>query len=77
MDKKEGFGAEIAKQIPIKEIYDDVAHPTLSTVGEGLQGATKLALAPISAMVWGYEKIAEYLDVAIPEYFAKKKIEKE
>lgn len=77
MDKKEGFGAEIAKQIPIKEIYDDVAHPALSTVGEGLQGATKLALAPISAMVWGYEKIAEYLDVAIPEYFAKKKIEKE
>lgn len=54
-----------------------MAHPVLSTVGQGLQGVTKLALAPISAMVWGYDKIADYLDVAIPEYFAKRKIVKE
>lgn len=77
MDKKETFGAEIAKQIPVKDIYNDVAHPALNTIGEGLQGATKLALAPISAMVWGYDKIADYLNVAIPEYFKKKKIEKD
>lgn len=77
MDKKETFGAEVAKQLPVKEIYNDVAHPALSTVGQGLQGVTKLALAPISALVWGYDKISDYLDVAIPEYFAKKKIAKE
>lgn len=77
MDKKETFGAEIAKQIPVKDIYNDVAHPALSTVGEGLQGVTKIALAPISALVWGYDKISDYLNVAIPEYFAKRKIEKE
>lgn len=77
MDKKETFGAEVAKQLPVKEIYNDLAHPALSTVGQGLQGVTKLALAPISALVWGYDKIADYLDVAIPEYFEKKKIEKE
>lgn len=77
MDKKETFGAEVAKQLPVKEIYNDLAHPALSTVGQGLQGVTKLALAPISALVWGYDKIADYLDIAIPEYFEKKKIEKE
>lgn len=77
MDKKETFGGEIAKQLPVKDIYNDLAHPALSTVGQGLQGVTKLALAPISALVWGYDKIADYLDVAIPEYFEKRKIEKE
>ena len=59
------------------KIYNDLAHPTLSTVGLGLQGVTKLALAPISALVQGYDKIADYLDVAIPEYFQKRKIKKE
>ena len=50
MDKKETFGGEIAKQLPVKDIYNDLAHPALSTVGQGLQGVTKLALAPISAL---------------------------
>lgn len=77
MDIKETFGAEVAKQLPVKDIYNDLAHPALSTVGQALQGATKVALAPISALVWGYDKIAGYLDVAIPEYFAKKKIDRE
>lgn len=77
MDTKETFTAEIAKQVPIKEVYNDLLHPALSTVGQALQGATRVALAPISVLVWGYDKIAEYLDVAIPEYFAKKKITKE
>lgn len=77
MDKKETFSGEIAKQLPVKDIYNDLAHPALSTVGQGLQGVTKLALAPISALVWGYDKIADYLDVAIPEYFEKRRIAKE
>lgn len=77
MNKKETFGGEIAKQLPVKDIYHDLAQPTLSIVGQGLQGVTKLALAPISALVWGYDKIADYLNVAIPKYFEKRKIEKE
>ena len=76
-DKKETFGGELSKNLPIKEIYNDVAHPALSTIGKTLQGATRVALAPISAMIWGYDKIAGYLDVAIPEYFARKNIKKE
>ncbi|MCD8052031.1 MAG: DUF4393 domain-containing protein [Clostridiales bacterium] len=74
---KESFGGELAKQLPVKELYADLAHPALSTVGQALQGTTRIALAPITALVWGYDKIAEYLDVAIPEYFAKRKIKKE
>ena len=34
MDKKETFGGEIAKQLPIKDIYNDLARPTVSTVGQ-------------------------------------------
>lgn len=77
MEKKETLGAELAKQLPINEIYSDLAKPTLSTVGQTLQGATRVALAPLSALIWGYDKIAAYLDVAIPEYFAKRNISKE
>ena len=77
MENKETFGAALAKQIPISEVYTDLAKPTLSTVGKTLQGATRVALAPISALIWGYDKIAAYLDVAIPEYFAKHKVSKE
>lgn len=77
MDKKETFGGEVAKQLPVKDIYNDLAHPALSTIGQGLQGVTKMALAPISALVWGYDKIADYLNTAIPEYFEKRKIAKE
>ncbi len=74
MSDKNTFGGELAKNLPVKEIYSDLAQPALSTVGKALQGATRVALAPITALVWGYDKIAEYLDVAIPEYFAKRKI---
>ena len=74
MSDKNTFGGELAKNLPVKEIYSDLAQPALSTVGKALQGATRVALAPITALVWGYDKIAEYLDIAIPEYFAKKKI---
>lgn len=67
----------VSENLPIKEAYDDLLHPSLSTVGQALQGVTRVALAPISAMVWGYDKIAAYLDVAIPQYFEKRKIKQE
>ncbi len=75
--KKETFSAEIAKQLPIKDIYNDTVHPALSEVGKALQGVTRVALTPITAMVWGYDKIATYLDYAIPKYFEDRKIKKE
>lgn len=66
-----------AESLPIKEVYNDLLHPPLSEIGKGLQGAVKLALAPISGLVWGYEKIGNYLNTAITEYFTKKKIAKD
>ena len=77
IDKKESFGGEIAKQVPVKAVYDDVFHPPLTEIGKAVQGATRVALAPISALVWGYDKIASYLDTAVPEYFAKRQIGQE
>ncbi|WOC33501.1 MULTISPECIES: DUF4393 domain-containing protein [Caproicibacterium] len=77
MSKRESALGELAKQVPIKELYIDLLHPALSEAGKGLQGVVHLALAPISGMVWCYDQISDYLNVAIPEYFAKKKIPNE
>lgn len=74
---KETFSAEIAKQLPIKDIYNDIAQPALSEIGKALQGVTRVALSPITAMVWGYDKISTYLDYAIPKYFEDRKVKKE
>lgn len=76
MDKKETFWGEVGKKIPMDKVYDDILHPALSEVGHSLQGAVRVCLAPISAMVWGYDKIAAYLDEELPKYFEEKKISK-
>lgn len=77
MSDKETFLGEVAKKIPIDKVYDDMLHPALSEVGNTLKGAVRVSLAPVSALVWGYEKIASYLDEAIPKYFEDRKISKE
>lgn len=77
MSDKESFLGEVGKKIPIDKVYDDVFHPALSEVGHTLQGAVKVSLTPISAIVWGYDKISSYLDEAIPQYFENRKISKE
>jgi hypothetical protein len=51
-------------------VYQDVAQPAAKEIGTALQTVAKaihVALAPISALVWGYEKIAEYLDKTLTE----------
>lgn len=77
MDKKETFAGEVVKRLPMEKLYDDLLHSALSTVGEGLQGVTKIALAPISILVWGYDQVAEWLQKELPSYFERKKIKKE
>ncbi|GAB3881484.1 DUF4393 domain-containing protein [Spirosoma agri] len=45
-------------------IYNDLAQPALQEVGKGLGNAAKIihvALAPITGIVWGYEKISDWL----------------
>lgn len=77
MGEKEKFWGDVGKELLVDKVYDDVLHPPFAEVGNALQGAVRIALAPISALVWGYEKIAKYLDKEIPKYFENRKISKE
>jgi hypothetical protein len=45
-------------------VYDDAIQPAAKEIGKSLATVTKtinIALAPISALVWGYEKINEFV----------------
>lgn len=57
----------LAKAIPI---YDDAIQPAAKEIGKSLATVTKtinIALAPISALVWGYEKIQEFVQTRVSE----------
>lgn len=49
-------------------VYQDLAQPAVQEVGKGLHTLSKLihvALAPVSATVWGYEKISNYIQTSL------------
>jgi len=51
-------------------VYQDVAQPAAKEVGTALQTVAKtihIVLAPVAALVWGYEKISEYLNRTLSE----------
>lgn len=57
----------LAKEIPI---YQDAVQPAAKEIGKSLETITKtvnIALAPIKALVWGYEKIEDYLTTRVSE----------
>jgi hypothetical protein len=54
----------IVKAVPI---YDDLAKPTVQKLGRALDGSIRLFLAPVSGLIWGYDKIANWLPDAISE----------
>lgn len=57
----------LAKEIPV---YQDAVQPAAQEVGKSLQTVAKtinIALAPIKALVWGYEKIEEYISKRVTE----------
>jgi hypothetical protein len=57
----------LANAIPI---YNDLAQPSVIEIGKSLETITKtinIALAPIAALVWGYEKIKEFIQNRIAE----------
>lgn len=52
----------LAKEIPI---YQDGLQPATKEVGKSLETVAKtinVALAPVSALVWGYDKIKDFVD---------------
>ncbi|MFB7159258.1 DUF4393 domain-containing protein [Lysinibacillus sp. NPDC056232] len=51
-------------------IYQDLLQPAAKEIGKGAHTVSKLihvALAPVSALVWGYDKIADYLQTTLEE----------
>ena len=56
-------------------IYPDVIQPAAREVGVGLQKVVHLALEPISGLVWGYEKIKEFVQIKVSERLASVPVE--
>ena len=58
----------LVKAVPI---YKDAIQPTAKEIGVGIQRVVHLALAPIGGMVWGYEKIEEFLKTSVAKRLEK------
>ncbi|EMX2781980.1 DUF4393 domain-containing protein [Klebsiella variicola] len=59
--------AAVAKEIPI---YQDALQPAAQEIGKALGTVAKLvnvALAPVSALVWGYDQIREFTATKVAE----------
>lgn len=57
----------IVEAVPI---YQDLLQPAAQELGKGVHTLSKtvhIALAPISALVWGYEQISEYLQISLED----------
>jgi hypothetical protein len=58
----------LVKAVPV---YEDVIQPTAKEVGVTLQKTVHMALSPISAMVWGYDKIEEFVKISVAKRLEK------
>lgn len=61
----------LAKAIPV---YDDAIRPAAKEIGKGLQTVAKtvnIALAPVTALVWGYDQIENYISNSVSEKLKK------
>lgn len=57
----------LVKAVPV---YQDTLQPSAKQIGQSLETVTKtvnIALAPIKALVWGYEKIENYINQRVSE----------
>lgn len=57
----------VAKAVPI---YQDVLQPAAQEVGKALQTVAKsvhIELAPVSALVWGYDQIKDFVSSKVAE----------
>jgi hypothetical protein len=57
----------LVKAVPL---YQDAIQPAAKQIGQSLETVTKtvnIALSPLKALVWGYEKIEEFILTRIPE----------
>lgn len=57
----------VAKAVPV---YQDVVQPAAQEIGKALHTVAKtvhLALAPVSAIVWGYDQLKEFVSTKVAE----------
>jgi len=57
----------VAKVVPV---YQDVVQPAAQELGKALQTVAKtvhVALAPVSALVWGYDQVKEFVSTKVAE----------
>lgn len=57
----------VAKAVPV---YQDVVQPAAQELGKALQTISKtvhIALAPVSALVWGYDQVKEFVSTKVSE----------
>lgn len=57
----------VAKAVPV---YQDVVQPAAQEIGKALQTVAKtvhVALAPVSALVWGYDQIKDFVSSKVAE----------
>lgn len=57
----------VAKAVPV---YQDVVQPAAQEIGKALQTVAKtvhVALAPVSALVWGYDQIKDFVSTKVAE----------
>jgi hypothetical protein len=57
----------VAKAVPV---YQDLLQPATQEMGKALQTVAKtvhIALAPVSALVWGYDQIREFVSTKVSE----------
>jgi len=62
-----GAVAGIAKAVPV---YQDALQPAAKELGKALETVVKtvhIALAPISALVWGYDQIKDFISTKVAE----------
>lgn len=65
----------LAKAIPV---YEDALQPAAKEIGKALGTVAKtvnVALAPVSALVWGYDKIKDFVDTKVSEKLSSVKDE--
>jgi hypothetical protein len=61
----------LVKAVPV---YEDLVQPAAKEIGTGLQTVAKtvhIALAPISALVWGYDKIEAFVKTSVAKRLEK------
>jgi len=59
--------AGVAKAVPV---YQDVVQPAAQEIGKGLQTVAKtvhIVLAPVSALVWGYDQIKDFVSTKVAD----------